>query len=260
MRFILKQKKCLILAVALLMSLATKAELIKGKTIGYSTIGGEAIIELSDSARVFPYEPAYGKWRLVMWAGYVDTIDLLNSSTTKSQVTGYDYLTFEQKSTLLKETPLYQSETFYNPIKEKRRVIIYAYILDESIREDSKMEPQLEKVLRTKKKKRRAAFEKYKKDFGFVDAILIENKINLHFVYDQRSPFGENDFRLLVFSNTDKEIIAVAHEGYRELKLKSKSKFSLDRKLTIYFIRKTEEKLQQEIKDRFTEAYRYRDY
>lgn len=260
MRFILKQIKWVTLVVILLINLTTKAELVKGKTIGYSSIGGEAIIELSDSARVFPYEPGYGKWRLVMWAGYVDTGSLISTASTKAQTVGYDFLSFDAKSVLLKETALYQSESFYNPLKDKKRVIVYAYILEESIRDDSRMEPRLEKVLKTKKKKKWQAFETFKTDFGFVDAVLIENKVTLHFVYDQRSPFGENDFRLLVFSNPQNKIIAVAHEGYRNLKFKSKSKFSLDRKLTIYFIKKTDKQLQQQIKNTFIEAYRYRDY
>lgn len=253
-------KKIIPLLLALFLFSPSKAELIKGKTIGYSSIGGEAIIELSDSARVFPYEPGSGKWRLVMWVGYVDTSEIINNSKTKPNSTGYDNIDFSAKSTILKPTPLYTANQFYNPLNDKKVVVVYAYIPENSIRDESRMEPRLEQVLKTKKKKRWGAFEAFKKDFGFVDAVLIENKVTLHFVYDQRSPEGANDYRLLVFSNAEKEIIAVAHEGYRKLKLKSKSKEPLDRKLTVYYLKKTSKEEQKAIKDTFTTNYRYRDY
>ncbi len=241
-------------------AISARAERVKGKVIGYASIGGEAIIELSDSARVFPYEPVYGKWRLVMWAGYVDTSNITNSLTATAQSIGFDNIDFSEKSVLLKETALYQSQDYYNPLDDKRLVVVYAYILEESIRDKSRMEQQLEKVLKTKKKKKWQAFDVFKTNFGFIDAVLIPNKVTLHFVYDQRSPFGGNDYRLLVFSNTKNEIIAVAHGGYRKLKLKAKSHFSLDRRVEIYFIKKIDTQLQQQIKNSFIESYRFRDY
>lgn len=260
MTFIINKIKWIALIVFLLINSAAKAELIKGKTIGYSSIGGEAIIELSDSARVFPYEPGYGEWRLVMWVGYVDTSQIINNATTKPNSVGYDNIDFTPKCILLKAAQLFSAQGFYNPLAQKKLVAIYAYIPEKSIREESKVEPRLEKVLKTKKKKRWQAFEALKKDFGFIDAILIQDKVTLHFLYDQRSPEGANDYRLLVFSNAKKEIIAVAHEGYRKLKLKSKSEQSLDRKLTIYFLKKISKEEQQEIIETFTTNYRYRDY
>lgn len=253
-------KKYIFIVIAIFSFQFAKAELVKGKTIGYATIGGEAIIELSDSAKVFPYEPGYGEWRLVMWVGYVDTANIINNSSTKPNSIGYDNFTFSAKSILLKSAKLFSAQGFYNPLAEKKLVTVYAYILEKSIRIESKAEPRLEKVLKTKKKKQWKVFESFKKDFGFVDAVLIQDKVTLHFLYDQRSPEGANDYRLLVFSNAKKEIIAVAHEGYRKLKLKSKSKQSLDRKLTIYFLKKTSKEVQQEIIDTFITNYRYRDY
>lgn len=259
MKYYSVYKNWFLALILLLLAFNVKAELVKGKTIGYSAIGGEAIIELSDSARVFPYEPSYGEWRLVMWVGYVDTSQITNNTTMPSSV-GYDNIDFTPKSILIKPAKLFSAQGFYNPLSEKKLVAVYAYIPEKSIREESRPEPRLEKVLKTKRKKRWQAFETYKKDFGFIDAIFIQDKFTLHFLYDQRSPEGANDYRLLVFSNAKKEIIAVAHEGYRKLKLKSKSEQSLDRKLTIYFLKKTSKEEQQEIIDTFTTNYRYRDY
>lgn len=254
----MKINKFVCLLITILFIKIAVAERVEGKTIGYATVGGEAVIELEDSARVYPFEPSYGKWRLVMWAGYVDTADVVGDSIAKAQSIGLDNLDLKTHAKLLKEAPLFNIE--HNTLYGKKMVVVYAYIPNNKIREDSRLEHRLEKVLKARKKKREEAFNKFKSDFGFVDAILIDGKYNMHFVYDERSPEGANDFRLLVFTNTNKEIIAVAHEGYRKLKLKYKSKDSLDRKLMIYFLIKIGEENQNQIKERFLEAYRFRDY
>lgn len=253
-------KQLIALLLGIFIAFTAQAELVKANTQGSKTLEGTAIIELDDSAHVFPYEPVYGKWRLTMWVGFVDTIDLQGDTLMKKGSRLYGLLTFRHQATVLQNTkPLFVDDSFSGVYPEKKKIVFYLYIPDEAIYQDSRMEWRLEQVLKAKKKNKPEVFKKYIKDFGFIDAILIEGKYNMLFAYDSRSPQGINDFRLLIFTDSAKNIIAAAHEGYRPLKLKEKSRDELDRRLTIYYLTIIPQEDREAIKTHFYDAYHFRD-
>ena len=246
--------------MGIFIAFTAQGELVKANTQGSKTLEGAAIIELDDSSHIFPFEPVYGKWRLTMWVGFIDTVDLQGDTLMKKDSRLYGLLTFRHQATLLQNTkPLFVDDSFSGVYPEKKKIVFYLYILDENIYQESRMEWRLEQVLKAKKKNKPELFKKYIKDFGFIDAILIPDRYNMLFAYDSRSPQGINDFRLLIFTDSAKNIVAVAHEGYRPLKLKEKSRDELDRRLTIYYLTKISQEDKEDIKTHFYDAYHYRD-
>lgn len=253
-------KHLIALLLGIFLAFSVHAERVKAHTKGSKTLEGTPIIELDDSAHIFPYEPVYGKWRLTMWVGYIDTVDLQGDTLMKKDSRLYGLLTFRHQATVLQDTrPLFVDDDFRNAYPEKKKIVFYLYIPDEAIYQESRMEWRLEQVLKAKKKEKSEVFKKYIKDFGFIDAILIADRYNMLFAYDSRSPQGINDFRLLIFTDSAKNIVAVAHEGYRPLKLKDKGHDELDRRLTIYYLTKMSKEDKEDIKTHFYDAYHFRD-
>lgn len=253
-------KYAIALLVGIFIAVTAQAELVKAHTKGSKTFEGAAIIEFDDSARIFPFEPVYGKWRLTMWVGFIDTVDLQGDTLMKKDSRLYGSLTFKHQATLLQNTkPTFVDDDFGGMHPDKKKIVFYLYIPDEAIYQESRMEWRLEQVLKAKKKKRPELFKKYVNDFGFIDAILIEGRYNMLFAYDSRSPQGIDDFRLLLFTDSAKKVVAVAHEGYRQLKLKAKSQGELDRRLTIYYLVNIPQEDKEAIKTHFYDAYHYRD-
>ncbi len=253
-------KYAIALFFGIFIALTAQAELVKAHTKGNKTLEGTAIIELDDSAHIFPFEPVYGKWRLTMWVGFIDTVDLQGDTLMKKDSRLYGLLTFRHQATLLQNTkPTFVEDDFGGMYPDKKKIVFYLYILDEEIYQESRMEWRLEQVLNAKKKKKPELFKKYVKDFGFIDAILIEGRYNMLFAYDSRSPQGINDFRLLLFTDSTKNIVAVAHEGYRPLKLKEKGHAELDRRLTIHYLANIPQEDKEDIKTHFYDAYHFRD-
>lgn len=234
------------------------AENVKKGTIAYASMGGEAVLNLDSGAMIYPYEPAMGKWRMVMWVGFVDTIYVVNGLVQKNTPL-LELMDFKTKSTTVSSFPLPPLEDIYsNNYKDKKKLALYLYILDTCILSESRIELRLEKLLTAKKEKQWPMFEQYKTDLGFVSAELIP-PYTLHFVHDGRSPEGYNDFRLIVFTDTAKQLVAVAKNSYRPMKLKEKSKAPLDRKLTIHYLIPLPPAKRKEIEDAFILAYRFRD-
>ena len=113
-------------------------------------------------------------------------------------------------------------------------------------------------MIDAKKKNQWPLFQKFKKDFGFIEAPLTP-PYTMYFIYDERSPQGHNDYRMMVFTDTANQIIAVANDGYRTMRLKEKSKGALDRSCTIFYLVNLPEEERKRIQDTFVEAYRFRD-
>ena len=235
-----------------------KAEYVKKGTIAYTTIGGDAVLNLDSGAMVYPYEPANGKWRMIMWVGFVDTNYVINGIIQKGSPL-LELMDFKTKSTTLSSFPLAAlDDIFSNNYPDKKKFALYLYIQDTCILSDSRIELRLEKLLTAKKEKQWPMFEQYKTDLGFVSAELIP-PYTLHFVHDGRSPEGYNDFRLLVFTDTAKQLVAVAKNSYRPMKMKEKSQAPLDRKLTIHYLIPLTPAKRKEIEEAFLLAYRFRD-
>lgn len=240
-------------------AMPAKAELVKGKTIGYTGMGTGATVEFADSARVYPYEPAYGEWRLVMWVGYIGTEHLQGDTLVKAGSPMLEQITSFEKTKTLRDFKMPVVEDLYKYAHPKqKKLVLYLYIPDTAIIENSRMEPRMEKVLAAKKNRQWPLFEEFKRDFGFTDAELT-GPYNLHFVYDERSPDGANDFRMVVFSDSARHIIAVAYDGYRKMKLETKNQAPLDRKLVIYYVVQLPEDVRKKIEHQFLESYKFRN-
>lgn len=249
-----------LIALLLFTGTLAKAELVKPNTIAYMAAGQKEILQMDDSATVFPYEPLQNGWRLIHWVGYIKKTDIQGDTLLKTGSRLFGINSFEEEATLMRDVrPTFVTDLFGGNYPDKKKVVFYLFIPDEAIYQNSRMEWRMEQVLKAKKKDQTKAFDVFKKDFGFVDAILIQDQYNLHFVYDTRSPEGANDFRLLVFTDSAGTIIAVAHEDYRPMKIKAKEKASLDRKLNIYYVQKLPQEERQIIQEHFIEAYRFRD-
>lgn len=235
-----------------------KAEYVKKGTIAYANIGGEALLNLDSGAMIYPYEPSTGKWRMIMWVGFVDTNYVVNGQILKSSPL-LELMDFKTKSTTLSSFPLVAlDDIFSNNYPDKKKIALYLYIMDTCIIEDSRVEKRLERIISKRWKTENAMFESFKTDLGFVSAELTDS-VTMHFVHDGRSPEGYNDFRLLVFTHPKHFIVAIAKNDYRPMKIKEKSKAPLDRKLTIYYLIQLPEAKRKAIEEAFLLAYRFRD-
>ncbi|HYG15380.1 MAG TPA: hypothetical protein VEC12_06460 [Bacteroidia bacterium] len=234
------------------------AELVKGKTIGYKAMGTDAVVEFSDSARVYPFEPAYGKWRLVMWTGFVDEVKLKGDSVEKNLWLEDSYDLTARTQTLATFKATFVDGPYKGSYPGKKKIALYLYIPDDAIMEETKPEPRLEKILKAKKKKQWDLFQQYKDELGFVSVELIQ-PYKLHFIYDERSPESRNDFRLLILTDTARQVMAYANDGYRKIDYKSSSEIPLDRTLIMYFTVKLDEEERKRIRQAFIDAYQYRD-
>jgi hypothetical protein len=251
--------RTIFLAILFLTTLATKAELVKKGTQALKTINGEAILLFGDSARVYPYEPAENGWRMIMWVGYVDTANITANNRVKKGSALLGMMDFEPHTTTLTDFALpYLDDDFAGNYKHLKKFALYLYIPDTCIVPETRMERRFEAIAKAKKKKQWKMFEQFKTDFGFVKAGLV-HPYAMYFVFDERSPLGRNDFRMMVFTDTAQRIVAVANDGYRKMKLNEEFSGPLDRTCTIFYLIKLPEEERNRIQAAFIEAYRFRD-
>lgn len=236
----------------------THAELVKGKTTGHKAMDGDVMVEFADSARVYPFEPVYGKWRLVMWTGFVEETELKGDSVPAGVLLHDAYDLSARTKTLTTFKASFVDDPYRGNYPGKKKIVLYLYIPDEAIMEETRPEPRLEEILDAKTKKQWDLFQQYKNELGFISVELIA-PYKLHFIYDERSPENRNDFRLLVLTDTAKSIVAYADNGYRKIDYKSKADVPLDRDLVMHFTVKLEEGERNRIRQAFIDAYHYRD-
>lgn len=238
---------------------AARAEWLKKGTIAYKTMGGEAVLQFDDSARIYPYEPAMGQWRMVLWVGFIDTTQLAPGNMVPKGARLKEWVDFTYKTTTLKEFPL----PMFNDLNSlnyrwMKKFALYLYVHDTCIMDESRMEKRLERIISKPLKSGMDLLDKFKTDFGFISTPLVDD-FTLHFVHDERSPEGYNDFRLLFFSDSTGDVIAVAKDDYRPMKIKSVSEAPLDRKLIVYYLKKMPEERRKTMEKAFLESYGLRD-
>jgi hypothetical protein len=251
--------RTLFLAILFLTAFAAQAELVKKGTKGLKTINGEAIVLFGDSSKVYPYEPAENGWRMVMWVGFIDTNDLDANNHIKKGTKLIEMSDFAPHAETLVNFPLpYFDDDFAATYRHLKKFVLYLYIPDDAIVPETRMEQRFEKIAKAKKKKQWAMFQQFKADFGFVAGGLTP-VYTMYFAFDERSPHGRNDFRMMVFTDTANQIVAVANDGYRKMKLDEESQGPLDRTCTIFYLIKLPEEERARMQAAFIEAYRFRD-
>lgn len=251
--------KSLWVILLMVVAVGSRAELVKNGTVALQAVEGSAVVEFDDSAMVYPYEPAYGKWRMIMWVGYVDTQYIQAGNKIKAGTPLREFFDFSIRSKAATDFTLpFFDDPLQGNYRHLKKFALYLYIPDTAIIEATRMEPRFEAVAKAKKGKQWAAFEKFAADFGFIKAELT-GAYTLWFAHDGRSPEGANDFRMMVFTDTANRVIAVSIDGYRQLDIKYKDKAALDRTYTIYYLVTLPQQDRTQIETTFKEVYRFRD-
>lgn len=243
----------------LFVAVVGRAELVKKGTTALQAIDGNAMVEFADSAMVYPYEPVYGKWRMIMWVGYVDTQYIKEGNKIKAGTPLREFFDFSIRSKTVTDFTLpFFNDPLQGNYRHLKKFALYLYIPDTAIIESTRMEPRFEAVAKAKKNKQWGVFEKFAVDFGFIKAELT-GPYTMWFAHDGRSPEGANDFRMMVFTDTANRVVAVSTDGYRELDIKYKEKSALDRTYTIFYLIALPLQDRTQIETTFKEVYRFRD-
>ncbi len=227
------------------------AEIIDGPANVRDKPNGDIAYSLEDDQYVYAYEPI-NNWFKITVTAIIRVEDLKNDSLISKDAILYDY-DFQTPKGVTKSVLNISGYTTETEDENFIEVMLFGYTFKNNIKVSSILEREIERTINN------SLFEELtelKKKFDFY-----EHKVGEYIVwttYDWEVPWGSADFRMMIYFNSERQIIGVANKG-RKLTLRNKSESTIDRNYRIQYLVDMNKEDQKNFSEAMTRAFAGRD-